>query len=82
VVFRGRKKQSSRFLNVDCDTLKGMGIHKTYHFSVSECTQIKIYKAMLEKGVDLSFWIKSRMVKREGVGARDYQIFEIEDLGY
>ena len=82
VVFSGRKKHSSRFLNADCDTLKGMGTHKTYHFSVNECAQIKIYKSMLEKGVDLSFWLKSRMVKREGAGERDYQIFEVEDLGY
>jgi hypothetical protein len=82
VVYSGRKKHSSRFLNLDCDTLKGIGTHKTYHFAVNECAQVKVYKAMLDKGVDLSFWLKSRLVKRGVHGKRDYQILEVEDLGY
>ena len=77
----GKKKHSSRFLNVDCEEQKGTGASKVYHIPLTECGEVQVYKAMLEKGVDLSFFLKSRMVKREQ-NRKEYQIYEIEDLSY
>ncbi len=81
VVFSGKKKHSSKFIGTDCETLKDMKTHKIYHLSLDECAQVKLYKAMLERGVDVSFWLKSRMVKREN-REKDYQIFDVQDLSF
>ncbi len=82
VTFSGRRKFSSSYLNEDCDRFKKRGLGtKIYHFSLSEYAKAKLYKKMLEKQQDLSYFIKTRMLKEINPG-KDYAIFVKSDLGY
>jgi len=81
VVFSNKRKFSSKFLNKNCEEFKGIKTNKIYHFSLSEYAKAKVYKKMLELQQDLSYFLKTRMLKEINKD-KDYAIFEKSDLAY
>ncbi len=81
VVFSGKKKFTSKFLGKNCEEFKGIKTNKTYHLNLSEYAKAKLYKKLLEKQQDLSYFIKTRMLKEINPN-KDYAIFDKSDLGY
>jgi len=81
VVFSNKRKFSSKFLNKDCEEFKGIKTNKIYHFSLSEFAKAKVYKKMLELQQDLSYFLKTRMLKEINKD-KDYAIYKKSDLAY
>ncbi len=81
VVFSKKRKFSSKFLGKNCEELKGIKTSKIYHFDLSEYAKAKLYKNMLEMQQDLSYYIKTRMLKEINKD-KDYAIFDKSDLAY
>ena len=81
VVFSNKRKFSSKFLNKDCGEFKGIKTNKIYHFGLSEYAKAKVYQKMLELQQDLSYYIKTRMLKEINPD-KNYAIFEKSDLAY
>ncbi|SFP96290.1 hypothetical protein [Hydrogenimonas thermophila] len=81
LIMRDRSKHKSEFMNKNCNNFKGLKSFKVYHIRISEYAKAKLIKKLIELETDLTWFLKSRMVKRE-VSSKDYQILQLEDLSY
>ena len=79
ISFSNKKKHTSKFDNIDCESLKDIKSYKTYNIFISEYAKMKIYNYLAKKDInDFSFFIITKLTKNLG----KYEIFTLKDIGF